>query len=186
MQTPIANAPPIPRGRSFVLETERLKLEPWQPGHWLELKPIAQDPEVMRYISNGEHWPDERIREFVARQIACHEGRGFCMWRLLSKETGAMIGFCGLQPLAETPEIEIGWWLARAWWAKGLATEAAREAMKFGFERAGLERMVAIAQRENRASLHVMEKLGMSFERETTHRGIPVVLYAIRHRQNPE
>ena len=97
-----------------------------------------------------------------------------------------MIGFCGLQPLAETPEIEIGWWLARNSWGRGLATEAAREAIKFGFKRAGLERIVAIARQEHRASLHVMEKLGMSFERATTHRGIPVVLYAIRHRQNPE
>ena len=82
-----------------------------------------------------------------------------------------MIGFCGLQTLAETPEIEIGWWLARAWWGKGLATEAAREALRDGFERVGLRRVVAIAQPQNRASIRVMEKLGMKFARETSHRG---------------
>ncbi|HUJ31765.1 MAG TPA: GNAT family N-acetyltransferase [Candidatus Acidoferrum sp.] len=162
-----------------MLETQRLRLAPWQADDWLELKPIAQDPEVMRYISSGQPWPEERIREFVARQIACHGARSYCLWRLLLKDTGAMIGFCGLQPLDGTPEIEIGWWLDRAWWGQGLATEAAREAMKDGFERAALERIVAIAQPENRASIHVMEKLGMRFERETTHKGFPVVLYAI-------
>jgi ribosomal-protein-alanine N-acetyltransferase len=90
-----------------------------------------------------------------------------------------MIGFCGLQPLDATTEIEIGWWLARAWWGKGLATEAAREALRDGFQRARLERIVSIAMRENVASTHIMEKLGMKYERESTHRGVPVVLYSV-------
>ena len=162
-----------------ILETPRLRLLPWQPDDWLQLRPIAQDPEVMRYISNGQPWPDERIREFVARQVACFEARGFCLWRLIEKHTQEMIGFCGLQPLVETPEIEIGWWLARNSWGRGLATEAALEATRDGFEQARLQRIVAIAQPENLASIHVMEKLGMRFERETTHRGFRAVQYAI-------
>lgn len=138
----------------------------------------------MRYISAGQPWSDEQIHEFVQRQISGFAERGFCFWRLLTKEGGSdgpaeeMIGFCGLQPLPATDEIEIGWWLAPEWWNKGLATESAREAMRDAFQRFGLERIVAVAIPENRASIHVMEKLGMRFERETTHRGFPVVLYA--------
>ena len=162
-----------------MLETLRLRLLSWHEDDWVQLKPIAQDPEVMRYISDGQPWPDERIREFVARQVACFETRGFCLWRLIDKHTQDMIGFCGLQPLAETQDIEIGWWLARTCWGKGLATEAAREAMRDAFERAHLQRIVAIAQPENLASIHIMKKLGMRFARETTHRGFRVVLYAI-------
>ena len=90
-----------------------------------------------------------------------------------------MIGFCGLQPLDGTPETEIGWWLARACWGQGLATEAARAALQHGFERAGLARIVAVALAANRASIHVMEKLGMKYEREMIHRGFQVVLYAV-------
>jgi ribosomal-protein-alanine N-acetyltransferase len=162
-----------------VLETARLRLLPWQPDDWLALRPIARDPEVMRYISGGEPWRDEGIREFVERQMNCFSARKFCLWRLIHKESGEMIGFCGLQPLAETPEIEIGWWLARARWNQGLASEAAREAMRDGFARAHLERIAAVAQPANRASIHIMEKLGMRFERETTHRGFSVVMYAV-------
>lgn len=168
-----------------MLETTRLQLVQWNSEDWLQLKPIAQDPQVMRYISAGRPWTDEQIREFVERQISGFAERGFCFWRLLTKEAGSdgsageMIGFGGLQQLPATKEIEIGWWLAQAWWNKGLATEAAREAMRDGFQRIGLERIVAVAIPENRASIHVMEKLGMRFERETTHRGFRVALYAI-------
>ena len=101
------------------------------------------------------------------------------MWKLLEAGSGQMIGFCGLQPLPNTAEIEIGWWLAPSHWGRGLATEAARAVLQDGFGRAGLQRIVAIAHPDNRASRHVMEKLGMAFERNTLYKGIDVVLYAI-------
>ena len=86
------------------------------------LRPLATNPEVVRYISNGEPWPDERIREWAGRQVAHFAKFGFCFWKLIHKDTGEMIGFCGLQPVAleGLTEIEIGWWLAPAWWGQGL------------------------------------------------------------------
>ncbi len=160
-----------------------MRLLPWQPDDWLLLRPIGTDPQVMRYISGGKPWPDEQIREFVGRQISHFDRLGYCLWKLLLKETSAMIGFCGLQPLDGTAETEIGWWLARAWWEQGLATEAARTALTDGFERAGLARIVAVALAANQASIHVMEKLGMTYEREMVHRGLDVVLYAVNRRE---
>jgi [ribosomal protein S5]-alanine N-acetyltransferase len=133
---------------------------------------------VIRYIGDGTPWPEERARQFVERQIALFGERAFCLWKLLPKTGGQAIGFCGLQPLPNTDEIEIGWWLARAWWGRGLATEAARAALRDGFERAGLRRIVAIAQPANTASIRIMRKLGMRFERTTQSQGIPVALYA--------
>lgn len=168
------------------LETSRLRLLPWQPEDWIQLCPIAKDPEVVRYISGGEPWPDERIREFVGRQVAGFSARGFCFWRLEYKADSEIIGFCGLQPLDGTLEIEIGWWLARSRWGQGLATEAAREALRDAFERVGLERIVAIAQAANRASTHIMEKLSMKYERDTTYRNVDVVLYAIARPPQPK
>ena len=152
----------------------------------MEFRAIAADPDVMRYIGDGKPWPEERARQFVERQIALFGERGFCLWKLLPKQGGGLIGFCGLQPLPETEpetlletaEIEVGWWLARAWWGRGLATEAARVALRDGFERVGLQRIVAIAQPANTPSIGIMRKLGMRFERMTESRGIAVVLYA--------
>jgi ribosomal-protein-alanine N-acetyltransferase len=107
------------------------------------------------------------------------------MWKLLEPDTSQMIGFCGLQPLANTPDIEIGWWLAPSHWGCGLATEAARAFLRDGFERVGLQRIVAVAHPDNRASRRVMEKLGMQYQRDAQHKGIGVVLYAIHASKTP-
>jgi ribosomal-protein-alanine N-acetyltransferase len=89
-----------------------------------------------------------------------------------------MISFCGLQ-LANTSDIEIGWWLAPSHWGRGLATEAGLAILHDGFERAGLTRIVAVAHPDRRASRRVMEKIPMRYERNAQHKGIDVVLYAI-------
>lgn len=172
----------------MVLSTARLHLARWQPEDEEALRPIATDPEVMRYITGGIPWTDEYLRDFIQRQIRNAEERNFCMWKLLLRDPagpGRMAGLCGLQPLAGTEEIEIGWWLARDLWGRGLATEAARAALDHAWTRAGLSRVVAVAMAENTASRHVMEKLGMRYERDTVHKGFPVVLYAVTRETTP-
>ena len=62
---------------------------------------------------------------------------------------------------------------------QGLATEAASTTLRDGFERVRLGRVIALAQPANLASIRVMKKLGMSYERDVIHKGIPVVLYSI-------
>jgi ribosomal-protein-alanine N-acetyltransferase len=174
----------------FELETERMFLRPWESQDWIAFRPMATDPEVMRYITGGAPWTDEQVQEFVQRQIRHFAERGFCLWKLRAKEDGSgrIIGFCGLQPILvdEKPEVEIGWWLAKDCWGKGLATEAARAAMQFGVKHAKLSRFVAIARADNSASLHVMRKLGMAFERESKHKDVPVVLHSIRFGKNSD
>src|SRR5713101_7756943 len=168
---------------TFQLETKRMFLRPWEEEDWLAFRPIATDPEVMRYITGGTPWTDEQIQEFVQRQIRHFAERGFCLWKLLAKENagGRIIGFCGLQPLVidGQPEVEIGWWLAKDCWGRGLATQAARIALRFGFERAGLTRIISICRPDNAASQRIMEKLGMTFERNYIHKGVPVRLHSI-------
>jgi len=132
---------------------------------------------VIRYIGDGTPWSAERARQFVVRQMQLFAECGYCLWKMTPKH-GGVIGFCGLQPLPDTDEIEIGWWLARACWGRGLATEAARAALCDARQRAGLGRIVSIAQPANTASVNIMRKLGMHFERTLDRRGIAVVMYA--------
>ena len=79
-----------------------------------------------------------------------------------------MAGFCG-----------VGWWLAREYWGRGLATEAARAAYRDAVERAGLRRIVSIAMPAKRASIRIMEKLGLRFETRFEAGGVQLVRYGI-------
>jgi len=124
-------------------------------------------------------WSDEHIRSFVERQVNLFSERGFCRWKLIEKPGGNLIGFCGVGFWHNALDPEIGWWLARACWGRGLATEAARLALRDGFERVGLERIISIARPANTASTRVMQKLGLNFECEFESDGVPLVRYAI-------
>jgi len=157
-------------------------LQPWESRDWEELRPITQDPLVLRYVSGGKPWSEERIIEFVARQSRHFEKYGHCFWKIVLRANGRLGRFCGLQPLEDLKDdckVEIGWWLASDLWGAGLATEAARAALADGFGRVGLARIVALALTENKASVRVMEKLGMQYEMVTAHHGYPVAQYAI-------
>jgi [ribosomal protein S5]-alanine N-acetyltransferase len=162
-----------------VLETERLVLDVWQSSDWETFRPIATDVEVMRYITGGVPWTDERIRAFVDRQISLYAARGYCRWKLLEKPARELVGFCGVGLWSDGMEPEIGWWLARRCWGRGLATEAARVALRDAFERVRLERVVSIAMPGNAASIRIMEKLGLRFECEFENDGVRLLRYAI-------
>jgi ribosomal-protein-alanine N-acetyltransferase len=165
------------------IETGRLILDTWQDRDWTELRPIATDPEVMRYITGGAPWTDQQIQAFVARQVRLYSERGFCRWKLLAKPSRETIGLCGVGFMHATEDPEIGWWLARRYWGRGLSTEAAEAALRDAFERAALDRIVSIARPENAASLRIMEKLGLSFEAGLEFEGVHVVRYAIDRSQ---
>ena len=163
----------------MILETERLVLDTWQTSDWTAFRPIATDPEVMRYVTGGTPWSDDQIRAFVDRQVKLYADRGFCRWKLLEKPSLEMIGFCGVGQWRDRPDPEIGWCLARRHWSRGLATEAARVALRDAFERVQLDRIVSIAMPANTSSIHIMQKLGLTFECDFENEGVQLVRYAI-------
>ena len=163
----------------MILETKRLILDVWRGADWMELHPIATDPEVMRYITGGTPWTEQQIRRFVERQVTTCAERGFCRWKLLAKPGGETVGFCGVGYWRDGPAPEIGWWLARSHWGRGLATEAARAALRHAFERTELDRIISVAMVGNAASIRVMRKLRMAFDCEFESDGTRLVRYAI-------
>ncbi len=166
--------------QNVVFETGRLRFATWMKNDWKEFSKLASNPLVVRYVSaRGEPWSDQRVQEFVSHQIDHWDQHRICLWKLLPKENDELIGICGLQHLPEGPDVEVGWWLAPFYWGKRFATEAATQALAYGFDVCNFDRIVAIAQAVNLDSLRVMDRLGMRFEREALHKGLHVVLYAI-------
>ncbi len=170
----------------FRIETERLAIRPWEPQDEPAFRWMVGDPEMMRYISHGKPWSDERIAEFFARQGRHLANRGFCLGALTDRETGQVVGLSGLQPLGTTADVEIGWWVVPELQGRGLGTEAGGGCLRHAWDTLGLKRVTAVAFPENRPSIRIMEKLGMRFERRATGRDlglaapdVEVVVYAI-------
>ena len=144
---------------------------------------LCADPEVMRFIGAGSTLTLEQSREQVSRFIWHWDERGFGLWALEERGSGAFVGFAGLAHQEDWAEgehkTEVGWRLGREFWGRGLATEAARASVAYGFETLDLERIISIIQPENAASRRVAEKAGLTLRGGTRWRNNAVVWYAI-------
>jgi RimJ/RimL family protein N-acetyltransferase len=146
------------------LMTQRLILRRWREYDRAPFAALNADPAVMEFMPEplGRQASDE-----LADRIERHFGRhGFGLFAAELRETGGFIGFIGLSvpgfDAPFMPAVEIGWRLAAAYWGKGLATEGAREALRFGFETIGLDEIVSFTVPANLRSRRVMEKIGMT------------------------
>jgi ribosomal-protein-alanine N-acetyltransferase len=162
--------------KPFLIESERLRIRPWEPQDEPGFRAMTGDAEMMRYISGGKVWSEERIAEFFARQMRHLASHGCCMGALTERQDGRLVGVCGLQPLGTTADIEVGWWVAKERWGHGLATEAGAAALGFAWNALGAPRVKAVAMADNAASLRVMEKLGLRYERHATGKDLGLVV----------
>jgi RimJ/RimL family protein N-acetyltransferase len=165
-----------------VIETMRLRLRGFTDDDLDALADIYADPDVMLYMPGGKPVPRERVAASIGRMIGYWQEHGFGLWAVEEKESGEsrLIGRCGLVHLDNTPEIEVGYLFAKDYWGKGYATEAARAALDYGFTQLGLDWIVAITRPENVASQHVLEKIGMRFERDARYYDMDVRYFSIR------
>lgn len=152
---------------SIPTPTTRLVFRDWQTTDLDVLYAICSDPRVMQYVRDGQPWSVAWTSNFIDRQIHSATTLGYCQWALVSKADARVIGYCGFIPAEDGGEL--GWRLAHRVWGRGLATEAARAALAFGFFSLRFNRVVATVQSANQASLRVAEKLGMKPTR-TLHR----------------
>ena len=159
-----------------VLTTPRLYLRQWLPGDAALLRPIVTDPRMLRFIGDGKPWSDDRIDRFVRGGIEMATSRGWVLWPLIHRADERLIGFCGFNG-GYPPDVELGWWIAPERWGQGLATEAGRATLEYGFRAFAFPRVISVAQPGNVASIRVMQKLGMTFDGEFTHEGIDLVRY---------
>ena len=154
------------------LGTRRLTLRGWRDDDVDPLAAIDGDPDVMRYIGDGSVRTREQTVSVVAAMRQAWVDRGFGRFAVELRDTGEFVGWVGLAVPHFLPEVlpavEIGWRLGRPFWGRGLATEVAQEALRFGFTDVGLDRIISICHVDNHASVRVMTKLGMQPDRVTT------------------
>jgi RimJ/RimL family protein N-acetyltransferase len=125
----------------------------------------------------------EQVRKWLRGCLQdYYELWGFGLWAVVEKKERQVIGFCGFSRFPDVggqSETEIGYRLARAYWGRGLATEAAIAVRDFGFQTLCLPRLVAIIDPKNMASIAVAEKVGLRYEKDTIFQEMPVRIYAM-------
>ncbi|MHC4934208.1 MAG: GNAT family N-acetyltransferase [Planctomycetota bacterium] len=141
------------------IETARLSLRPVATSDKRTLHALWTDPGVRRFLWDDEVIAIERVAEEIEKSLETFQLLGFGLWLVFDRN--GLLGFAGLRPVPESGEIEILYAIRPERWGEGLATEAARSVLGFGFKRCGLGRIIARADAPNRASVRVMEKLGM-------------------------
>jgi [ribosomal protein S5]-alanine N-acetyltransferase len=166
--------------KSYAIETARLRLRPLVAEDLDAIHGIWVEPGVRRYLWDGERISREKAETVLASSIESFENHGFGIWAVIHRENGELIGFCGFRFLDDTPEIELLYGISTPYWKMGLATEAARAALRYGFEEVGFDRILGIADTKNVASRRVLEKAGMRFEKRASHEGRNETHYAIR------
>jgi RimJ/RimL family protein N-acetyltransferase len=153
------------------IETDRLTLRRWKREDHAAFAEMCGDPEVMQFIGNGSVRTVEQAGQSIASFERDWDERGYGLFAVEERQTGSSIGFTGLSWPGFLPEVlpsvEIGWRFARPCWGRGYASEAAIAALSFGVLELGITDIVSIYQIGNAASVRIMQKLGMVFDRKT-------------------
>jgi RimJ/RimL family protein N-acetyltransferase len=149
---------------STLIATERLDIRPLRSADLGTILDLYSDPDAMRWAGGATTDVEESERR-LQRLIDHQEEHGFSLWAVIERDSGTLMGDCGLIHYAfKGPEVELGFRLKVPFWGKGYATEAARAVLAYGFEEVGLDRIVAVAHPDNVASQRVLEKVGMRRE----------------------
>ena len=161
------------------METERLVLRPFAESDAGPLHTILGVEGVLRYFPSSDPPSLGQVQRLVARQTEQWQEHGLGWWAVETRHTPGLIGWCGLQYLPETGQVEVAYLLGKEQWGQGLATEAARASLHFGFDALNLETIIALVHPENLASQRVIEKLEMSLVDQLQLWGIDLYRYSI-------
>lgn len=166
------------------IETARLTLRPFAPDDLDAVASLMADPEVMRWL--GGTMKRAEAAAWIDKHVAHHERHGFGRLAVLERDTGELVGRCGVAcwTIEGRPEVELGWTVRRDRWGRGYATEAAEAARDHAFGELGLSRLVSMIIPENVASIRVAEKIGATYERDVDWDGVPQRLYALERNRS--
>ena len=150
------------------LMTPHLSLRPLETADAITLHRIYQVEDVLRYFPNTTPPPFEKVEKFIAGQEKHWAEYGYGNWGIIPTDENDIIGWVGLQYVPELLETEVGYLLARPFWGRGYATEAATAVRDYAFYMLQLPQLISLIRVGNLASKRVAEKVGMTLAEEIT------------------
>jgi [ribosomal protein S5]-alanine N-acetyltransferase len=153
----------LPTGNTPTLETERLILRALSADEVECLHRISNEANVRRYLWDDEAISKATIKGLIAQSDHMFSEEKIGVFGVRTRGREDLLGFCGFVRLEGMEEPELWYELTQNVWGRGFATEAARACVRYAFEEVGMERVIAGVDAPNRASLRVIEKLGMKY-----------------------
>jgi len=144
------------------METQRLLFRTHEPQDEPDFISMHRDPEVRRYVG-GRAWPLEKARTRFREEYLGWPKEIYGLWATILKEKTKYIGCCGLRAGNTTSEAHLGYYLARPYWGRGLASEASQAFIDVAFTRLRLARLLADVEKGNDPSEHILQKFGFKF-----------------------
>ncbi len=163
------------------IETERLLLRPWTLADGEAWFKLLQEPDILRYFPNPSPPPRFKADAYIKHHLEQWEKYGYGHWAVVTPKDGSVIGWNGLEYLAELDAVEVAYLLSKRAWGRGYATEAASAAIRFGFETAALPAIIGLVHPDNVASIRVLEKCGLTFADDITLWEMGMRRYRIEH-----
>ncbi len=155
----------------YLFKSKRLGFRNWVEEDIPKMASISANPEVMKYFPYVATY--KQTEDFIHRMQAQFQEHKFCYFAVELLDTNAFIGFIGLlnqtYEAPFTPCIDIGWRLAPDFWNKGLASEGAKRCLHYAFSELKLTEIIATTTVHNKASIKVMEKIGMKKKMNFEH-----------------
>jgi len=147
-----------------VLETERLILRHFNTDDAPFILALLNEPAFLRYIGDKQVRTLEDARQYILNgPVATYERHGFGLYQVALKDNETPIGMCGLLKREELPQPDIGFAFLPDFWNKGFAFEAAAAVLSHARKRLQLDRILAIVNPDNEASMKLLEKLGFAY-----------------------
>lgn len=148
-----------------LIETERLFLREISLDDAAEMFLLHADAVVQKYTGEPLVGSIEEMEETIQKRISYYKKYGYGRWATFLKEEMQFVGWAGLAYLPEFDEVDLGYRFLPKYWGMGIATEASQAILSYGFDKLKLKRIIAIAMKDNKASIKVMEKIGMEFDK---------------------
>jgi len=161
-----------------ILKTERLLLRELNTGDAVSFYELNLNANVIKYTGDAAFENVEATALFL-QNYKDYQENGYGRWAVIDQSNGAFLGWCGLKYSKETHETDIGFRFFEHCWNKGYATESARACLDYGFKELGLKTIIGRAMEANIASIRVLEKLGLSYEKEFDFDGKRGLVYRI-------
>ena len=161
------------------LETERLVLRMFQADDLDAYATMCADPDVMRYLGDGKPLTRPDAWRQMAMILGHWQLKGYGLWALEERATGALVGRAGFFEPEGWPGFEVGWMLRRESWGRGYATEAAARVLRYAFTELGRERLISLIRPANAPSIRVAERLGERLQGRAEVFGHEALVYGI-------